>query len=116
MLWRAISLFFLGPIRSAVGGANAESRWCDSGQLPLLSGRQGPQQKLQDTAQGLLSMCVAHTKHGRKVKHDTHVILVAFIEFRISSDLSLLLHAFIIYGLLCAAQITAYIRHRGYFI
>lgn len=55
----------------AAGSANAEPRWCGGGQLPLLSGRKGPQQKLQDHAEGLLSLCVAHQKNGGKVREPT---------------------------------------------
>lgn len=72
VLYTAIKhCFFLIWICGAIGGANAEPGWSGSGQLPLLSGRQGPQQKLQDVAQGFLSLCVAHPKHGGKVKQDT---------------------------------------------
>lgn len=49
-------VFLLG----AAGGTHAESRRCGGGQLPLFSGWQGPQQKLQDTAQGFLPLCLAH--------------------------------------------------------
>lgn len=57
-------------ICAAAGGADVESRWCGSGQLPLLPGRQGPQQKLQDIAPGFFSLCLAHPKHGGKVRQD----------------------------------------------
>lgn len=55
----------------AAGGAHVESRWSDSGQLPVLSSRQGPQQKLPDIAQRFVSLCVAHPKHGGEVGQDT---------------------------------------------
>lgn len=57
---------------SAAGGANAESRRRDRRQLPLLSGRKGPQQELQDVAQGFLSLRVAYSEHGGKVRADVH--------------------------------------------
>lgn len=57
-------------ICAAAGGANVESRWCGGGQLPLLPGRQGPQQKLQDIAPGFFSLCLAHPKHGGEVRQD----------------------------------------------
>lgn len=63
------TLFF-----GAAGGTDAEPRWCGGRQLPLLSGRQGPQQKLQDIAQGFLSLCVAHPKHGGKVRQHQQII------------------------------------------
>lgn len=55
----------------AAGGAHVESRWSDSGQLPVLSSRQGPQQKLPDIAQRFVSLCVAHPKHGGEVGQGT---------------------------------------------
>lgn len=60
-------MLYPAVICAAAGGAHAESRWGDSGQLPLLSNRQGPQQELPDIAQGFLSLCVAHPEHGGKV-------------------------------------------------
>lgn len=94
----AVSCYqFLIWICSTAGGAHAESRWCDSGQLPLFPDGQGPQQKLPDVAQGFLSLCVAHPKHGGKVRQGTrmgkhanilkHVLyikdLVCYMLFRI---------------------------------
>lgn len=60
----AMPLKILFPPSYAAGGANAEPRRCGGWQLPLLSGRQGPQQELYNNAQGFLSMCVAHPEHG----------------------------------------------------
>lgn len=66
-------MLYPAVIYAAAGGAYAESGWGDSGQLPLLSDRQGSQQELPDTAQGFLSLCVAHPEHGGKVRQGTYM-------------------------------------------
>lgn len=50
------------------GGAHAEPRRGGCGELPLLSGRQGPEQELQYPAEGLLPLCLAHQEHGQEVR------------------------------------------------
>lgn len=59
--------FFLFWFYYSAGGAYVESRRGDSGKLPVLFSRQGPQQKLPDIAQRFISLCVAHPKHGGEV-------------------------------------------------
>lgn len=68
-----IVMLYPAVICTAAGSAHAESGWGDSGQLPLLSNGQGPQQELPDIAQGFLSLCVAHPEHGGKVRQGMYM-------------------------------------------
>lgn len=47
------------------GDAYAEPRRGGGGELLLISGRQGPEQELQDSAEGFLPLRLAHQEHGQ---------------------------------------------------
>lgn len=67
LCYLSYNLFFVFCFHGPAGGAHVESRWGDSGKLPVLFSRQGPQQKLPDIAQRFISLCVARPKHGGEV-------------------------------------------------
>ncbi len=63
---------------------DAEPGRSDRGQLPLLARRPRPQQELQDSAQRLLSLRLAHQEHDQEVNdgisRNTSVFLCEFFS------------------------------------
>lgn len=76
---RGLQSFLLFWFHAPAGGAHVESRWSDCGKLPVFFSRQGPQQKLPDVSQRVISLCVAHPKHGGEVCNNTHSVTTNYM-------------------------------------